>query len=107
MCFYWNKIYKEPYSRRDCRTNLAVEQDINDKISNVVFMGIGEPFDNYDNVKKAINIINNQKGLNIGARHISISTSGIVPMIYKFAMRKCNVFYQFPYMLQMMKKEAR
>ena len=67
---------------------LAVEQDINDKISNVVFMGIGEPFDNYDNVKKAINIINNQKGLNIGARHISISTSGIVPMIYKFADEK-------------------
>ena len=48
-------------------------------------MGIGEPFDNYDNVMKAIQIINNQKGLNIGARHISISTSGLVPMIYKFA----------------------
>ncbi len=64
---------------------LAVKQDIGDKISNVVFMGIGEPFDNYDNVMKAIKIINNQKGLNIGARHISISTSGLVPMIYKFA----------------------
>ena len=64
---------------------LAVEQDIGDRISNVVFMGIGEPFDNYDNVMHAIKIINNQKGLNIGARHISISTSGLVPMIYKFA----------------------
>ena len=64
---------------------LAVEQNIGDKISNIVFMGIGEPFDNYDNVMKAIKIINNQKGLNIGARHISISTSGLVPMIYKFA----------------------
>ena len=64
---------------------LAVEQDTGDKISNIVFMGIGEPFDNYDNVMKAIKIINNQKGLNIGARHISISTSGLVPMIYKFA----------------------
>ena len=64
---------------------LAVEQDINDKISNVVFMGIGEPFDNYDNVMKAIKIINNQKGLNIGARHISVSTSGLVPKIYDFA----------------------
>ena len=64
---------------------LAVEQDIGDKISNIVFMGIGEPFDNYDNVMQAIRIMNNQKGLNIGARHISISTSGIVPMIYKFA----------------------
>ena len=64
---------------------LAVEQDIKDKISNVVFMGIGEPFDNYDNVMKAIRIINNQKGLNIGARHISVSTSGLVPKIYDFA----------------------
>ena len=67
---------------------LAVEQDIADKISNVVFMGIGEPFDNYDNVMKAVKIINNQKGLNIGARHISISTSGLVPKIYKFADEK-------------------
>ena len=64
---------------------LAVEQDTGYKISNVVFMGIGEPFDNYDNVMQAIKIINNQKGLSIGARHISISTSGLVPMIYKFA----------------------
>lgn len=64
---------------------LAVEQDLGDKISNIVFMGIGEPFDNYDNVMKAIKIINNQKGLNIGARHISISTSGLVPKIYDFA----------------------
>ena len=64
---------------------LAVEQDIGEKISNIVFMGIGEPFDNYDNVMKAIRIINNQKGLNIGARHISVSTSGLVPRIYDFA----------------------
>ncbi len=64
---------------------LAIEQDTNSKISNVVFMGIGEPFDNYDNVLNAISILNNQKGLNIGARHISISTSGVVPKIYEFA----------------------
>ena len=64
---------------------IAIEQDIGKKISNVVFMGIGEPFDNYDNVMNAIKILNNQKGLNIGARHISISTSGIVPKIYQFA----------------------
>ena len=48
-------------------------------------MGIGEPLDNYDNVVGAIRIINNPKGLNIGARHISISTSGLVPKIYKLA----------------------
>ncbi len=64
---------------------LAVEQDINDKISNIVFMGIGEPLDNYDNVIKAIKILNNPKGLNIGTRHISVSTSGLVPRIYDLA----------------------
>ena len=64
---------------------LAVEQDQNIRISNIVFMGIGEPLDNYDNVVKAIRIINHPEGLNIGARHISISTSGLVPKIYKLA----------------------
>ncbi len=64
---------------------MAVERDENIKISNVVFMGIGEPLDNYENVVNAIRIINNPKALNIGARHISISTSGIVPKIYKLA----------------------
>ena len=64
---------------------LAIEQDTNSKVSNVVFMGIGEPMDNYDNVMNAIKILNNPKGLNIGARHISVSTSGVVPKIYQFA----------------------
>ena len=64
---------------------IAVEQDQNIRISNVVFMGIGEPLDNYDNVVNAIHIINNPKGLNIGARHISDSTSGLVPKIYQLA----------------------
>ena len=64
---------------------LAVEQDIQGRISNVVFMGIGEPLDNYENVIKAIKTINNPKGINIGARHISVSTSGLVPRIYDLA----------------------
>lgn len=64
---------------------LAVERDNNIRISNVVFMGIGEPLDNYENVVNAIRIINNPKGINIGARHISVSTSGLVPKIYKLA----------------------
>lgn len=64
---------------------MAVERDTGVRISNIVFMGIGEPLDNYDNVVKAIRNINNPKGLNIGARHISISTSGLVPKIYKLA----------------------
>ena len=66
---------------------LAVERDAKIKISNIVFMGIGEPLDNYDNVLNSISIINNPKGLNIGARHISISTSGIVPKIYELAQQ--------------------
>jgi len=64
---------------------LAIQRDQNIKISNLVFMGIGEPLDNYDNVVNAIHILNNQKGINMGARHISISTSGLVPKIYKLA----------------------
>ena len=64
---------------------LAVERDTNIRISNIVFMGIGEPLDNFENVIKSIEIINSPKGLEIGARHISISTSGIVPKIYELA----------------------
>lgn len=64
---------------------IKVEQDTGERISNVVFMGIGEPLDNYDNVVNAIRRINHPKGLNIGARHISISTSGLVPKIYQLA----------------------
>ena len=64
---------------------LTVERDSKEKISNIVFMGIGEPLDNYDNVINSIRIINNPKGLNIGARHISVSTSGLVPRIYDLA----------------------
>ena len=67
---------------------LAVERDEKIKISNIVFMGIGEPLDNYDNVVNAIRIINNPKGINIGARHISVSTSGLVPRIYQLAEEK-------------------
>ena len=66
---------------------ISIEQDTGCTVSNVVFMGIGEPMDNFDNVMNAIAILNNPKGLNIGARHISVSTSGIVPRIYEFADR--------------------
>lgn len=64
---------------------LAIEREEKIKISNIVFMGIGEPFDNFENVMKAIELFNHPKGLNIGARHISISTSGLVPKIYELA----------------------
>ncbi len=62
-----------------------------EKITNVVFMGMGEPFLNYDNVLEAIRIINDKDGLNIGARRISISTVGIVEGIEKLAEEKMQV----------------
>ena len=63
---------------------LLIEQDIGKRISHIVVMGIGEPFDNYDNVMKFVKIVNDNKGIDIGSRHITISTCGIVPGIYKF-----------------------
>jgi len=58
---------------------------IGERISNVVLMGSGEPFDNFDNVMKFLEIVNSGEGLNIGQRHITISTCGIVPKIKEFA----------------------
>ncbi|MDM5327991.1 23S rRNA (adenine(2503)-C(2))-methyltransferase RlmN [Neobacillus sp. CF12] len=59
--------------------------ETDERVSSVVIMGIGEPFDNYDNMMAFLKIINHDKGLMIGARHITVSTSGIVPKIYQFA----------------------
>ena len=63
---------------------LLIEEDIKQRISHVVVMGIGEPFDNYENVMNFIRIINHPKGLDIGSRHITVSTCGIVPKIEIF-----------------------
>jgi 23S rRNA (adenine2503-C2)-methyltransferase len=54
-------------------------------IRNIVFMGMGEPFDNYDNVMQAIRVLTDPYGINIGPSHISVSTSGVVDKIYEFA----------------------
>ena len=64
---------------------LIVEKIIKKRISHVVVMGIGEPFDNFDNIVRFITIVNYQKGINLGSRHITVSTCGIVPKIYEFA----------------------
>ena len=63
---------------------LKIEEDINVRISHVVLMGIGEPFDNYDNVINFINIINDNNGIALGSRHITVSTCGVVPKIKEF-----------------------
>ena len=64
---------------------LLIEKYIDRRIDSVVMMGIGEPFDNYDNIIKFIKIINDAKGLAIGARHITVSTCGLVPKIKEFS----------------------
>lgn len=63
---------------------LLIEEDIKKRITHVVVMGIGEPFDNYDNVLRFVKIINCNKGIDIGSRHITISTCGVIPGIKKF-----------------------
>ena len=64
---------------------LEAEKDSGYSISNIVLMGTGEPFDNFDNVIKFLKIINHPSGINIGMRHITISTCGIIPKLYEFA----------------------
>ena len=61
---------------------ITSNKDLEKNISNVVLMGIGEPLDNYDNVIKFIKMANDKRGLNIGIRHFSLSTAGVVPKIY-------------------------
>ncbi|RGZ96813.1 23S rRNA (adenine(2503)-C(2))-methyltransferase RlmN [Ruminococcus bromii] len=63
----------------------AAQRDLNIRISNVVLMGMGEPLDNFDNVVKFLRLVSSDNGLNIGMRHITLSTCGIVPKIYEFA----------------------
>ena len=62
-----------------------IEEEYGNRISHVVVMGIGEPFDNYDNVMKFFTILNDPFGLAIGARHLTVSTCGVVPKIKEFA----------------------
>lgn len=81
-----------------------IQKDLNIKISNIVLMGSGEPLDNYDNVVKFLNIIHDELGANIGYRHITISTCGIVPKIYKLADEgipiTLSISLHSPYQLQ-------
>lgn len=64
---------------------LIAQDDMGKRVTNVVGMGQGEPFLNYDNTMAALRILNNKKGLEIGARHISVSTCGILPGIERFS----------------------
>ena len=64
---------------------LRIQQNVKERISNVVVMGTGEPFENYESVSAFIKIVNNESGLNIGMRNITVSTCGIIPMIQRFS----------------------
>ena len=79
--------------------------ETNERVSSIVIMGIGEPFDNYNAMMNFLKIINNDKGLNIGARHITVSTSGIVPKIYEFADEELQI--NFAVSLHAPNQEAR
>ncbi|AHL71367.1 23S rRNA (adenine(2503)-C(2))-methyltransferase RlmN [Bacillus altitudinis MN12] len=73
---------------------LKVQQaldETDERVSSVVIMGIGEPFDNFDEMLAFLKIINHDNGLNIGARHITVSTSGIIPKIYQFADEQMQI----------------
>ena len=62
-----------------------IEEDIGERVSNIVVMGSGEPLDNYDNLIRFIELVSNHKGINISQRNITVSTCGIVPKIYELA----------------------
>jgi 23S rRNA (adenine2503-C2)-methyltransferase len=64
---------------------LMAQRDSGERVSNIVMMGIGEPLDNFDNVVKFLRLVNHPDGINIGYRHISLSTCGVVPGIYRLA----------------------
>ncbi len=66
-------------------------KDVNESVTNIVFMGMGEPFHNYDNTMEAIDRLNNADGFNFGARRFTISTVGLVPQIRRFADEKRQV----------------
>lgn len=87
---------------------VKVQQQLDEtgeRVSSIVIMGIGEPFDNYDAMMNFLKIVNHDKGLNIGARHITVSTSGIVPKIYQFADEQMQI--NFAVSLHAPNQEAR
>ena len=69
----------------------AEQADRNIRISNIVLMGMGEPLDNFDNVIRFLKLVSDDKGMNIGMRHISLSTCGVVPKIYELADLKLQL----------------
>lgn len=64
---------------------IKIQEDVNERVSNVVLMGSGEPLDNFENVSQFLRLVNEKNGLNIGYRHITLSTCGVVPKMHELA----------------------
>jgi len=101
------RICKESYAGEMLDQILTIQNDTKNRIGNVVIMGIGEPLDNYENVVKFLRLVNHKDGINLGARHISVSTCGLVPEILRLAEKKYLLPCPFHFMLQMMKSEKK
>ena len=69
----------------------AAQRDLDIRVSNVVLMGMGEPLDNFENVVRFIRLVSSEQSLNIGTRHITLSTCGIVPKIYELAKYRFQI----------------
>ena len=88
LCFYTWRLKRNLEAGEIVSQVLTVQKALDateERVSQIVIMGIGEPFENYDEMMDFLRIVNDDNSLNIGARHITVSTSGIIPRIYDFA----------------------
>jgi 23S rRNA (adenine2503-C2)-methyltransferase len=80
-----NGLKRNLYPSEILRQIMEIQRDTGERISNVVLMGMGEPLDNYDNVIRFLHLLNGEKGLNIGFRHVSLSTCGLIEKMDRLA----------------------
>ncbi len=80
-----NGLKRNLYPSEILRQIISIQKDTGERVSNVVLMGMGEPLDNYDNVIRFLHLLNDEKGLNIGYRHVSLSTCGLIEKMEKLA----------------------
>src|SRR5947209_16682767 len=84
--YFARELRKEPWAARGLPGSKPIE-----RITNIVLMGMGEPLHNYDNVLRALRILNSAEGFNLGARHMTVSTVGLVPAIQKLSQESLQV----------------
>lgn len=86
VLFFARQLRDAPWSAKGLPGSTPI-----DHITNIVLMGMGEPLHNYDNVMQALRILNSSDGFNLGARHMTVSTVGLVPAIYKLSQEPLQV----------------